>query len=924
MLLKRNIILPGILGLFLLFFIASAFLYFCLPRYIESNILPQISKKTGIPVGCKVRRIGFTGMDLGSLRLGDSDKIPVSINSIQLDYSPLRLFKRHIDSIIIGGLELNCEMVDGNFIIPGFDWQKAFPGETTHDTPKESAEDQNIPLTIGSLKICNAVLVCRYHGQNYRLPFDISLFTKEGNLNTFECTLRLYPRDQELTISSYIDIHANKASLKFHSHSFQLDKFPDIAQFIPELVLSGLMNINGTSEIQLNPFQISRSTILCEFHNTRIDYRKMTVLDSQSSEHGKLPLCININAEEGLWQVNATNIFSPYPLPVQISDATCNIQSSQKSIESSGYFTVVLDRSDRNQHAPIQFAKPLHTQGSFSAKFAKTGEWEFALSQQPNSPVNRCEVRYEPLDIASSMPSITVSGKGEKTKGIVNYAVQLHDVDVHIYDQYATMRMPLVSLIGNTKIDGNFTEGMTGITAFEVKTPNLEIVTEPVAIKIPEFSLQGEGHYLQDSSFHVNAITKFENAEVLDVWYNTKTTGIRGELPLQWPCKELGEKGKVSAEAVYLNAVNLGTASGTIYQKGFGIIFEAEHTSALIAGLTLNSHGTFDLFSENGYELNLDFKIPQFQSDSIDFGNLLTSAKGVSFGGELELDGNLFVNAVNMGASTKVSLRNSRLDLKEKGITIEGMNQILLFPDLLAMRSAPHQQFQFEKLSIGELAFYNGRVEFQIESSESFFVENCEFTWCNGRVFTHAMQLSFDKTDYNIALICDRLNLAALFDQFGIAKAEGSGTVSGRLPLRYESGNLSFDNGFLYSAPGDGGIIHVMGMSILDIGIPPNTPQYSQINFINAVLKDFQYNWVKILLTTKEEDLLLQMSLDGKPINPLPFTYNRKLGSFSKIEAASKGGIYNPIHLDINFRLPLNKIMYYGKNVNDIMSMLQY
>lgn len=930
MLLKRNIILPGVLGLFLLFFIVSAFLYFYLPVFIESKILPKVSEKIGIPVECKVRRIGFTGIDLGSLCLGDSSKTPISINSIQLDYSPLRLFKKHIDSIIVGGLELNCEMVDGNFVIPGFDWEKIFVGETSYgNTSKESVEDRNIPLTIGSFKILNGTLICRYHEQSYRLPFDFSLFTKEGSLDIFECIIRLYPRDQELTISSHIDMHANKASLKFHSHSFQLDKFPDIAQFLPELVISGLMDINGTSEIQLNPFQIAQSTVLCEFHNTRIDYKRMTVLNPESSENGKLPLCINMNGEGGQWQIKVTNISSPYPLPVQVSDATYDIQFSQETVESSGYFTVVPGRSDVEQQVPIQFAGPFRMRGSFSGKFAKTGEWEFLLSHDPlsqesGSPVNTCKIRYEPLDITSSVPGITISGKGEKTKGTVNYAVQLHDVGVHIYDQYATMRMPSVSLTGNANIDGNFTEGITGITTFEIKTSDLEISTEPAVIRVPEFSLQGDGYYLKDGSFRVDAITRFENAEVLDLWYTTKTTGIHGELPLRWPCEELGKKGKISAEAVRLNTVNFGTISGTIHQKGFGIVFEGNHNSALVSGLILNSHGKFDLFSENGYELNLDFKVPQFQSASVDFGNFLASAKGVLFEGELELDGNLLVNALRMELPLKVALRDSKLNLKEKGITIEGINHVLSFPDLLEMQSAPHQQFQFEKLSIGELAFYDGRVEFQVESPESFFIENCEFKWCNGRVFTHAMQLSFNKTDYNIALICDRLNLAELFEQFGIAKAEGSGTVSGRLPIKYEGGNVSFDNGFLYSAPGDGGIIHVTGMSILDIGIPQNTPQYSQINFINAVLKDFHYNWVKILLATKGEDLLLQMSLDGKPMNPLPFTYNRKLGSFSKIEATSKGGIYNPVHLDINFRLPLNKIMYYGKNVNDIMDMIQH
>ncbi len=881
--LKRNGTLWIILAV-LLFLIGSASLYFYLPTYVESKIFPKISQRIGARVECKVRRIGLTRADFEGLRISGSNKTSVSIGSIQLDYSLPRLLKKHVDRIVISGLEMDCEFVDGKIVVPGFDLQKFSPSpeqKSDENTSEVSTKDRQFPVSIGSFEIRNAVLVCGYNGQSYRLPFDLSALTEEKSRNTFECILKLYPRDQELILSSKIDIPNNKASLKFHTQSFQLDRFADIAKFLPGLIVSGDMGIDGSSEIQLKPFQISKSIVVCEFRDTQIDYKNMVLRNSPNAENRSLPLRMEIGGEGEQWRICISSISSASPMPVRISDVNCNVQFSQESVESSGYFNIDLERSDKNQQIPIQIVEPLHTMERFSAKFLKTGEWEFNLANDPlpENPVSSpkdCKLRYEMLDISSETPNFGISGKGEKTNGTVNYAVQIHDVN---------------------------------------------IVEKNTAMSVPSVSLVGEVHYLKDSTMRTNAVVKFENAEVSDPEYNAKITGISGEIPFQWPCEKLEKKGKITAEGINWNKLNLGAISGIVYQKGLGIAFEGEHNNVLLPGLILNFNGESGFSSEKGFETDFKFSVPRFKSASVDFGRFLATAKGVSFGGELELDGDLCIDDGGTKCSLNVTLQNSRLELKEKGLILEGINHALSIPDLITMRSAQNQQFCFEKLSVGSLAFYDGKIEFQIESPTSFFIENCGLKWCNGHVYTHAMRVSSDKPDYNIVLYCDRLNLAEILGQFGIAKAEGIGTVSGRIPIKYEKGNVSFDNGFLYSAPGDGGIIHVGGMDALDASIPQNTLQYSQINFVNAVLKDFNYNWVRFLLTSKEDDLVLQMSLDGKPMNPLPFTYNKKLGAFSRIEATSKGGIYHPVHLDINLRLPLNKIMYYGKGINDIMNM---
>jgi hypothetical protein len=53
------------------------------------------------------------------------------------------------------------------------------------------------------------------------------------------------------------------------------------------------------------------------------------------------------------------------------------------------------------------------------------------------------------------------------------------------------------------------------------------------------------------------------------------------------------------------------------------------------------------------------------------------------------------------------------------------------------------------------------------------------------------------------------------------------------------------------------------------------------------------------------------MQLDGKPAQSLPFVYQKDIGGFARVEAGVQGSIFQGIRLDVNFRLPLNKIMQY-------------
>lgn len=135
--------------------------------------------------------------------------------------------------------------------------------------------------------------------------------------------------------------------------------------------------------------------------------------------------------------------------------------------------------------------------------------------------------------------------------------------------------------------------------------------------------------------------------------------------------------------------------------------------------------------------------------------------------------------------------------------------------------------------------------------------------------------------------------------------------MNGKLPLRYREGLVYFDDGFLFSTPGEGGKIRIADSELLTAGVPADSPEYLQMALASEALKDYDYSWAKLDLNTQEDDLLLRLQLDGRPGRPLPFVYRKETGTFVKVDADIKGSRFQGIRLDVNFRLPLNQLLAY-------------
>jgi hypothetical protein len=411
----------------------------------------------------------------------------------------------------------------------------------------------------------------------------------------------------------------------------------------------------------------------------------------------------------------------------------------------------------------------------------------------------------------------------------------------------------------------------------------------------------------------VYGTARFSAAAVSAAGAAAQVANLTGKLPLIWPPPEKeGKAGNFKISTASFQRYKLSDLTGVIRQTKSGFDMAGRHENAVIPGLVLKFNAKSLLIGPGAPAI--DFSASADRSSNappIDLGTLMPGGRGVQLSGHLSARTELRVGRGGASGNSILQLADGTVQASKEKFKVSGLQLGLEIPGLPVLRSAPGQELRFASANLGDIQIYNGSILFQIEPAPAVLLEKGQFNWSEGQVDMHSTRIYLDREDYDLTLFCDRLNLATLLEQFGAADAEGSGTVSGKIPIRYRNKKWSVANGFLFSSPGEGGQIRVQGTEILTAGIPKDSPQYMQLEIAREALKDYDFTWAKMTISTEGEDMLLKLQLDGKPARTLPFAFSKDIGGFARVEGQAKGSTFQGIRLDVNFKLPLNKILQY-------------
>jgi hypothetical protein len=350
----------------------------------------------------------------------------------------------------------------------------------------------------------------------------------------------------------------------------------------------------------------------------------------------------------------------------------------------------------------------------------------------------------------------------------------------------------------------------------------------------------------------------------------------------------------------------------TVGQQREGLIIEGHHLNKQLPELSLDfSAGLrFPAGGPLRAQASASLSRPATAAE-IDLGRFVEGAAGIHVKGALHGEFEGAYAAEGMHASACAGMDGAAIRIPDRDLAVENLNTEVCFPDLPHVTTGPSQVLTFDRATMGNFNIENGRFHFQMEPHRTLFVEKGRLGWCGGQIRLQPMRITPGIDAYDLRLDCDRLNLAAILEQLAVADARGDGTVNGSIPVSIERGRIHFQDGFLYSTPGDGGRISLHGTDALMAGIPKGTRQYFQVDLAREALKDFDYEWAKLRLVSEKETLRMRLQFNGKPGRILPFEYDETFGGFARVGADSRGSEFQGISLDVNFKVPLNDLLAY-------------
>ncbi len=304
--------------------------------------------------------------------------------------------------------------------------------------------------------------------------------------------------------------------------------------------------------------------------------------------------------------------------------------------------------------------------------------------------------------------------------------------------------------------------------------------------------------------------------------------------------------------------------------------------------------------------------LPKFSIDTSTISPFVTLPEGLEVSGNVTAESRLQMVGESLSGDAQLSYEEGSVDFGD--YKFSQIDLQLGLPKLPTIQSKPSQLATIGNVELGNIKMSDAAIRFRLDDQNTVFIEGVRLNWCGGRVETGGLQLYKNMEELDTTLYCDRLGYTELLNQLGVGDAEGEGSLNGRLPLFINKDGIRFDDGFLFSTPGDSGIVRFKNTEQLRQGMP-SIEQAAYLDYSLEALENFSYNWTKLTFNTEAKQLVLALQLDGKPAAPLPYGY--KQGQIVKSETGR--GLQHPIRLDVNFRLPLDDLFHYGKNIQSIM-----
>lgn len=873
--------------------------YILLPLAAERVLLPTVLQAAGIrDYDLPVRRVTLFGMDLGPLHIGPAAAPGISVVSLSVAYNPYDLLRRKVSRVTLEGVRILVrEGQGGGFDIPGL------PVANAAAEGGASGPPEPLPFFAGGIDIRQGEICVQRGDHLLRLPFEATI-TPEAGMSAFEGMLRLALADRWMTLRAHVDLAENRLSANWDGRGMRPAVLANLAGLGDGPALSGSGQASGRLTGRLFPFQPEAVEMTFRHSPCRLNWGDMRLDLSGATPLEDVWVTIS-RQDTANWKIETAPIRMRMPGAEGLVTLSGFLgRDREGDMTWQGHLAAMISADPGKTGLPTLML-PMEVQTT--ATVSADGRWQVrATHGDGDRAEKKATMDLHQATVRLTLADLEASAEGDHES--FDAAIRLALPAYAVTGGGMNLNVGRVEGVGHYRQTGKDGKGAVTLTLGPIAMQNKDM-----AARVRTVTLSGEGALGTDMPPRFSGLVAMAGGEAEAKATPVKVSGLRVRLPLVWPPQK-GPEGDFTLASARWQGKALGSVSGRLRQSHEAVAIQIDHNSGLIPGLTVKADGMAGLmagtttpFARLAWTANRPAQAPPLRlSDLMPEPPEIpiTLSGGLVAQGAMTYDG-------EFKASLTAGIENGRLQVDEDGMIVDGIQTALRIPDLGRIRSAPRQTLTFDAVSFGAIRAEDGTLAFQIEPGNVFFLEGARFRWCGGTVIAPATRFTPGVSQYDLAVYCDRLKLDQLLEQFGLARVEGGGAISGLIPVALADGLVTFNNAFLYSTPGERSVIRVQGSEVLTAGIPPGTPQYNQVELARHALKDYDYEWAKITMNTVADDLLVQLQFDGKPAEPLPFVYTPETGGFVKTAPGKPGSVFQGIRLDVNVTLPLNRMLRY-------------
>ena len=843
-----------LLGLALVIFIAILSLPAAL-EYQFNRILTQYSPQ--LPLKVEIRRLGLCGCDFNFVG-GDPERPALGVENLALRYSPWRLlFQRQIDTVSIRGVFLPITFESGGVRLPFVEaFRRSDPTPKPADSPPFRLQD--LPVKIGRLEL-DGLTELEWPGaagQKVWMPFKAEISAVETDVFTYRTELKYNGTLLSCRGKLYAE---NLRTTGEFAAVLDRERLPRRWQ-LPE-PYRGEATVQGTFDCDLSPWQIN-------------------ALQGQIALSGALPLPGNIQAPGApviRFSGNSRQIeLEAGPVEAKTSDwrlAVHRLTARLNLADLSGDGELQLGAGQ----APdllLPFAFQHHADGVWSLTAAN--------ARPPGKDGTHRTFRYGDYQVKSDFPDFELKVDWGKSR---HFDFKLDCRNLNVVHPGFQGTVQSLAVRGSGALP--HAEVRLTVQGLEAALPD-----RTAELHLPTFRAAADNH-----SGHWRGVLGLDDGKLELAKAPAQLSGLELELPFD--LSGAAAPGKLAVKRLTFRDCELGQLRAALQMQPTLLSLNG---GGDLAHLKLGFRAAAD-WSGTEFQLLANAEIPEQElRDDLGLSALFAEGplKGLQLAGKLHAEAEYAMRGSRQSGRAELNLKGGKL--ASETLEVTGLQVQFQLPKLPELRTEGQQRVSWEGLRYKTIQTGPALARLRMDSPRQWQLEQLILHWCGGVVRSEYFSFDPGSPRFDLTVHCDRLELLPFLVQLGAGQGNGSGRISGTLPVSYrpKTGQLTVKNGFLYSTPGETGQLQLE----LSPAVKSAQSGNAVFDMAQAALRDFQYDWVKINLNSEAALLKMQIQMNGKPNQPLYFTYGP-----GGIIPSNIPHVFQGILLDLNLAAPLSDLL---------------